>query len=333
MVEYTLAEVATQRRLLAQDVSAVMVQVVPQWIRLLEGRSLRRVLVVGSGDSWAAGKAATISFARQGIASRVEGPASVIGAGQAGLMGDDMAVVVSASGSNPTCVDVVRRLRGGGVPVAAVTGNPESLLAQVATDVVCWRLDGMRPSPGIRTYQASLLTLMTLAAAAGPADLDSAALSDSIRQSQSAHPKLVDHLVPLVMSDQGPWPPVVTALGAHVGSARYIAAKMVETAGLAARFDDLEDWWHVDRFAQPLRTPLVVLDLPAEAEDAGVALIERARATGRAVIRVTSAVSAGIPEPWWPLWHLGLGVDLALALARHRGVTPFSQSKTNEEAR
>ncbi|MDG4829593.1 SIS domain-containing protein [Solwaraspora sp. WMMD1047] len=323
MAEYDLAEVARQRHLLADDVRTVLAQTTPGWGAVLAGPPPRSVLVVGSGDSWAAGHAASIALADAGVLVRTETPTAVLSRRSAEFADVRLAVVVSASGGNAAAVAVAQRLRRLGLPVVAVTGDPASPLARAAEHTVGWRLAGLAPCPGVRTYQASLLTLMALVP--GLAADGGAALAATVERSYGAHDELVRELLPGILDRRGSGVPVFAALGAHLGSARYAAAKVVETAGIPARAEDLEEWWHVARFAEPPGSPLIVLDLPAGAAEAGADLVARARAGGgRTVVTLTSAGAAGVPEPWWPLWHLGFGVDLGYALARHRGVRPFA---------
>ena len=321
MPDYDLAEVARQRTRLPDDVAPVLADCLDQWAAVRFQRTLQRVLVVGNGDSLAAAEGCALALREAAIHTVTATPTATLAA-QPDHTAYDLVVVISASGRNPNCTELARRLTAAGTPVAAITGDPNSPLAGAARHVIAWSLTGLEPAPGIRTYQANVLALLALAAVRSGQAPDPSVLVRVIEGSGPAHADLVAELADRVVV--GWTAPVIAALGAHVGSARYAAAKQVETAGLLAHPHDLEEWWHVARFAQPGETPVLVLDPPALLATDAAELADKVEARGHPVFRANRAGLHEVPEAWWPLWHQGLAVDLAHTLAERRGVRPFA---------
>jgi glucosamine--fructose-6-phosphate aminotransferase (isomerizing) len=75
--------------------------------------------------------------------------------------------------------------------------------------------------------------------------------------------------------------------GPSYGTALFSAAKMIEAAGVFALGEDLEEWWHVPRFAYPIDMPVFVIAPPGRSYWRAGDLAATARALGRRVIAVT----------------------------------------------
>ena len=343
---YTLDEVERQADALPGDLAALTAAAgaARQVSARLAGCGA--VVLVGSGDSRHAALAARPAFAAAGVAARVVAATTLARElrDSPGLLARRPPVIgVSASGSNPAVVQALAQARAGGLDTVAVTGQADSPLARAAAGTL--RLDpgSSRPSPGIRTYQASLLGLLHLARAlAEPGarteaftaldDLDG--LRDAQRRAlaaarQSAAPvaRLLRD-VPLVR---------IVAAGSAAGTAGHLGAKLTEVAGVPSAVAELDDWWHVHRFGHPVAHPVVFLIPPGPDRDAAVAsavrTAERRRvlvvagesdAGARAAAEHAVPVPDGVPELARPLVDAaGAGV-LAAALARLLGRAPFS---------
>ena len=83
--------------------------------------------------------------------------------------------------------------------------------------------------------------------------------------------------------------PVVVMLGSgpSYGTALYSAAKLVEAAGVFVLGQDLEEWWHVERFSYPVDMPVFVIAPPGRSHWRAQSVAATARGLGRRVITVT----------------------------------------------
>ncbi|WP_411138725.1 SIS domain-containing protein [Streptomyces sp. C10] len=322
------------------------------------GEALRRVVLVGSGDSHHAGRAAQLAFVRlTGLPCEALGTQQFLDYGMlgpAGLNAATLVVAVSASGSSPRLVTTVRRARAHGFPALAVTGRAGSALGEAAGREVAAALGLTERSPGIRTYQASLLALLLLAVRLGgvrhalpgsdPAAEDAlvaeiAATADAVRATADAADAPCRELAARLTEAGRPWTPLVFAgTGPAGGSAMYAAAKVVEAAGLPAYAQDLEEYWHIERFADPADAPLVVLAPPGLGHPRAAELAAAATRRGRRVIVAigpddtaltgtawhTVPVAGTAREEWSPLTgHVFAGL-LGARLADRLDRTPFS---------
>jgi glucosamine--fructose-6-phosphate aminotransferase (isomerizing) len=254
-------------------------------------------------------------------------PARVIPRDQITVIG------VSASGGNPSLVTAVTAARADGCRTIAVTANADSPLATAAETTVRVSPGPLEPSPGIRTYQASLVGLLHLAGGLGgggnpAADLLVHAVERSIALARPHLPALADALAaaPVVM---------VVGSGPGLGTARHVAAKITESAGLPAVGVELEDWWHVHRFGHDRRHPVLFIATPGPAREAVLAMARRT-AQRRTVVLIAAEddreardlgqvvpVAAGVPDTYRPLTdHVFAGL-LAAGLAHRRGALPF----------
>ena len=80
---------------------------------------------------------------------------------------------------------------------------------------------------------------------------------------------------------------IMVGSGPSYGTALFSAAKVVEAAGILAMGQDLEEWWHVERFAYPVEMPVFVIAPPGRSHWRAGDLAATARALGRRVIAVT----------------------------------------------
>ncbi|MHC8421390.1 SIS domain-containing protein [Streptomyces sp. NB004] len=242
------------------------------------------VHLVGDGDSYYAAVSAELAFrslagvdcAATPALGFLEYEAPWLGSRSGG--GRRLVVGVSASGFTPRVVEALARAGRQGAATLAVTGVPDSPLARAADHTLPVRLAGGEPSPGIRTYQASLLALLLLAVRLGEArrhhtrdDRDAmegeiAALRDGVARTVAGLGDACGRVAELV----GDGPVVVmVGSGPALGTAQYGAAKLIEGAGVFARGQDLEEWNHVERFAGPYDMPLFVLAPPGRSHALG----------------------------------------------------------------
>lgn len=317
----------------------------PRWA------SVDTVSIVGDGDSYHAACAVRTAFAAlAGVDCR---PVSALPFVEYEPLGADrrpprteLTLAVSASGRTPLVVRAVERARECGAGTVAVTGTPGSPLAEAADGALLVGLPDSERSPGVRTYQASLLGLLLIAVrlgelrghlAAPEADAlreELAALADPVAATVRAARERCREPAELI-AEAGVLS--VVGSGPSYGTALFAAAKVVETSGVLAVGQDLEEWCHVERFARPPGMPVVVVAAPGRSHGHAVRVAERAASLGRRVIAVAPEDDADVARHAWavlpvagrareefsPLLHHVFAAPLACHLARHLGRAPF----------
>ena len=185
-------------------------------------------------------------------------------------------------------------------------------MARTADRAIVVELPQKERSPGIRTYQASLLGLLLVAIQLGEMQArQSQPEADALRQELVALADVVDATNAAVkepcqeVAEAVATAPTLVMLGSgpSYGTALFSAAKMVEAAGIFAMGQDLEEWWHVERFAYPVDMPVFVLAPPGRSHWRAGEVAATARGLGRRVIAVaprTIARSPAMPTPCYP---------------------------------
>jgi glucosamine--fructose-6-phosphate aminotransferase (isomerizing) len=263
-------------------------------------RSLERLYVTGCGDSHHAAAASELAFHElggvpcQGLSalpfSRYTVPflphprrTAVIG--------------VSVSGEVARTVEALRLAQQAGATTIGLTGDPNSRLAQAAEHIVQVRVTPRHqvPTPGVRSYVASLLMLYLLAVRIGELRGGLGAdAADAARRELLDLPEAVEATVgsnesttkQLAVNWTDPGEYVFLGGGPNYGTALFWAAKVLEASGEPAVGQDVEEWTHLQYFGRAKKTPTFVIDAGgrggSRAHEAAVA----ARAIGRRVVAV-----------------------------------------------
>ncbi|GDY59607.1 hypothetical protein SVIO_102300 [Streptomyces violaceusniger] len=177
----------------------------------------------------------------------------------------------------------------------ALTGTPGSAVTRAADRFLLVDLEQIERSPGIRTYQASVLGMLLIALqlaevrrtnsseAAATLRRELAGLADTMDATAKAIKERCARLAEVIAEA-----PVVTVVGSgpNHGTAQYGAAKLAEAAGVFAAGQDLEEWSHVERFAYPVDMPVFVIAPPGRSQQRAARLAEQASRLGRHVIAV-----------------------------------------------
>ena len=158
-------------------------------------------------------------------------------------------------------VQAIERAKEHGALTIALTGTQKSAVTQAADRSIVVELPQKERSPGIRTYQASLLGMLLVAIQLGEMQSKySQAEANALRQELAALADVVGATNAAIkgrcreVADMIAATPVLVMLGSgpSYGTALFSAAKLVEAAGIFALGQDLEEWWHVERFAYPV---------------------------------------------------------------------------------
>ena len=266
----------------------------------LEWRSVKKVYLIGDGDSYHASCAAEMAF--EAIADVSCEPLSAqrfvdygaVWLRQAALH-QTLVIATSASGGTKRVVQAIERAKEHGALTMALTGIPKSAVTQVADRSIVVELTQKERSPGIRTYQASLLGMLLVAIQLGEMQgKNSQAEANGLRQELVASADVVDattdtlkgrcrEVAEMIVDSSSM---VMLGSGPSYGTALYGAAKMIEAAGIFAMGQDLEEWWHVERFANPVDMPVFVISPPGRSHWRAGDLAATARGLGRRVIAV-----------------------------------------------
>lgn len=207
-----------------------------------------------------------------------------------------LVIAVSASGSTERVAQAVTAARRRGALTVAVVGGATGAVAQAAERAIVIELPQLRRSPGIRTYQASLLGLLLCAVRMGEARSqytdpqarrlreELAALAEPVHQTAAMIKNRCRDVAGIAASS-----PVMamTGSGPSYGTALFAAAKMIEAAGVFAAAQDLEEWCHVECHAYPDDMPVFVIAPPGRSHGRATVLAAKARRRGRQVIAVT----------------------------------------------
>ncbi len=133
-----------------------------------EWTSIDRVYLTGDGDSYHAGLAAQWAFTTiAGIDCQALSAQRLLSYGPdlftRGPRRRALVIGTSASGDTERVGQVLAQARDRGAMTLALTGRPGSLVTQAAEHRVVVELADSQPSPGLRTYQGSLLGLLLIA--------------------------------------------------------------------------------------------------------------------------------------------------------------------------
>ena len=289
---------------LADDLRA-LTRPVDQQIRTiltpLEWRAVNKVYLTGDGDSYHASCAVEMAFETLAhVACTPMSAQRFLDYGAAWMHPttphQTLVVATSASGGTKRVVQAIERAKEHGALTIALTGTPNSAVTQVADRIIVVELPQKERSPGIRTYQASLLGMLLVAIQLSEMrDRYHQDEANGLRQELVALADVVDATTDAIkgrcreVADMIADTPAMVMVGSgpSYGTALFSAAKMVEAAGIFALGQDLEEWWHVERFAYPVEMPVFVIAPPGRSYWRAGDLTATARALGRRVIAVT----------------------------------------------
>ncbi len=266
---------------------------------------LRKVYIVGDGDSYHAAEGAELAFKTVAQIAVESMSAQRFLDYAADWMEsyrpqDVLVIGISASGRTERVVQSLGRARDRQALTLALTGTAESKLSQTADRTALVALPDMGPSPGIRTYNASLMGLYLLAIRLGEVrsrlkPSDAAALREELldlagdMESTLSVSEQVAEAAVAFTKDANKM--MFVGSGPSYGSALFCAAKVVEASGVLAVGQDLEEWSHVERYAHPADLPdmpLFIIAPPGRSYSRAVELASLAKTLGRRVIAIVA---------------------------------------------
>ena len=259
------------------------------------------VYLTGDGDSYHAACAAAMAFETIAGRGSCEPLSALRFFGYCApwlrpeAAGRPLVIAVSASGATQRVAQAIEAAKQHGALTIAITGAAGGAVTQAADRALVIELDRPERSPGIRTYQASLLGLLLTAIHLGHARGDySQQQARALRDELSALAGAVAATATIKdqcrdVAGMAACSPVLvmTGSGPSYGTALFAAAKMTETAGVFAAGQDLEEWCHVERFAYPDAMPVFVIAPPGRSRQDAATVAATAQRQGRQVIAVT----------------------------------------------
>jgi glucosamine--fructose-6-phosphate aminotransferase (isomerizing) len=204
--------------------------------------------------------------------------------------GRALVIAISASGRTERGLQSLARAKEYGALTVALTGTPGSPFTEAGERVVLVDLPDFGRSPGIRTYNASLMGLAAIALRLGEAH----GKYDAVHV-ESVHAQIAGLAEVMTATLEATAAPAQAAAdawqdaqiqawlgsGPSYGTALFSAAKVVEAAGIFAIGQDLEEWAHVERFVYPDDMPTVIIAPPGRSHWRAIRLAELVKKLGR----------------------------------------------------
>jgi glucosamine--fructose-6-phosphate aminotransferase (isomerizing) len=304
------------------------------------------IYTAGCGDSFYAGLACAMAFARfcrlpvKALPamqfSRYEVDHLVLPAGFFGI---------SHSGHVSRSIEAVAMARDAGAETIAVTGNSTSRITQEANAVLALPIQPMGRAPGIRSYTVQLLTLLLCALRMGEIRrVLSPAVATAWRQqlqevasNMAATIQVNDALARQTAErwrDEPAW--VFLGAGPSYATGLFCAAKLVESCGVNAWAQELEEWGHIQFFNRREHTPTCLIMPPGRSVERALELLPYVKGIGRHTLVVADSTQPFLPsqvdtvlpiaqpvdEVFSPLVYCLAGELLAYYLAESKD-TPF----------
>jgi glucosamine--fructose-6-phosphate aminotransferase (isomerizing) len=211
---------------------------------------------------------------------------------------------ISNSGNVSRSIEAVTMARDAGADTIAVTGNSTGNITREAHAVLALPILPMGRSPGIRSYTIQLLTLFLCALCLGemrqvlsPAEADSwrqrlREVANCMEATIQANDALIKRLVERV-HDEPDW--VFVGAGPSYATALFCAAKLVESCGVHAWAQELEEWSHIQFFNRREHTPTCLILPPGRSVDRALELLPYIKGIGRYTLVVTHSEQPLLP--------------------------------------
>jgi glucosamine--fructose-6-phosphate aminotransferase (isomerizing) len=252
---------------------------------------------------------------------------------------------ISNSGRVSRTLEAVAMARDAGIDTIAVTGNSTSSITREAAATMAISIPSMGRAPGIRSYTVQLLTLLLCALRLGeirqvlsPEEATTwrqrlhdvaTTMEETIATNDAPIRSLAEH-----WRNEQDW--VFVGAGPSYATALFSAAKLVESCGVHAWAQELEEWSHIQFFNRRVQTPTCVILPPGRSVDRALELLPYMKGIGRSTIAVASGMQPFLPtqvdtvlpvprqvdETFSPLVYCLAGELLAYYLAEMRD-TPF----------
>lgn len=235
---------------------------------------LRRIIVIGCGDSYAAG----LSM-KPAIEYLTGLPTEVLSAMQLaryedpdtfGKPGSTLVFAVSNSGAVTRVVEAVQRTSNHGCLTLAITAKPESALAKAAKKRVPISIPPFAAGSGngVRSYVISMLSLLLVAIRIGEVrkrymmtDTEDYlnAICEYADAFEKALPAIDEQMITFAKTSVDKTLFDFLGSGGNYGTAWFSQAKIIEATGDFATYSDMESWMHLNCFFRELPKKVTVI--------------------------------------------------------------------------
>jgi fructoselysine-6-P-deglycase FrlB-like protein len=338
-IKWMLEEIRTAPKVVAAQL-ATMDASLDQLAASVVKSEITHLYLVGCGDSFFAGAAATLAFARHaGIPAEAIHALDMARYRVRYLPSNSAVLCISYSGAVGRTIEAAAQARAFGHRVIALTGNQASPLAKEATDLVAMNVPSLGSTPGTISFLSMLVALFNLALHWGAArgndiagarralERASELTGQTLARSEAPAARLADRLQSRV---------AITYIGAgpNDATARFGAAKLYEGPQMRGTATNVEEWAHGEYFISGAGRPVIVVAPSGAASDrVGEILAELAFINADVTLvsdqRSPNAgnlipLAPGLPEEFSPLLAaLPLSL-LAYHLARLRGKRSYN---------
>lgn len=274
-------------------------------------KTINHVVATGDGDSWHAAMGVKLAF--QLFSGVKYTPISALKYLEYGIENNIhqtspsalLIMGISASGRSTRVVHSLKKAKNisNEITTLALVGTPGSQLDVASELAFSTQIEDFGPSPGIRTYVASLMGGYALAIRLG---LVKGRLTEAEAQIEKekilALADVIDETLESVKSKakaaaiimkEAPFFSFVGS-GPSFASAYFSAAKVVEAAGVFSTAQDLEEWVHIEHHAYPTDSPVYVVAPPGRSHDRAKKLIKLLKLLGHPVMAVAESDDAEI---------------------------------------
>jgi fructoselysine-6-P-deglycase FrlB-like protein len=301
---------------------------------------ITNLYLVGCGDSFFAGAAATLAFARHaGIPAEAIHALDMARYRVRYLPANTAVLCISYSGEVGRTIEAAAQARAFGHRVIALTGNEGSPLAKEATDLVAMHVPSLGSTPGTISFLSMLVALFNLALHWGAArGNDVAGARQALgRASELTAQTLVRSDTPAArLAERLQYRAAITYIGAgpNDATARFGAAKLYEGPQMRGVATNVEEWAHGEYFISGDRQPVIVVAPGGAASDRVGEILDELAFINADVTLISDQPSLnagnviplapGLPEEFSPLLAaLPLSL-LAYHLARLRGKRSYN---------
>lgn len=337
-------EIAMIPGLLAEQLESLAAPI-SSLARALYESGIEHLYLSGCGDSAFAGAAAVLAFQKHAGIDAEGIHALDLARYRVRYLPPHSAVVcISFSGKVGRTIEAALQARRFGHRVLVITGNPDSPLAQTATDMLPLSVPTLGYSPGTSTYLAILAALLSLSLAWGEArgrDVSGAwkllrnaplLARQTLAETDKPARKLAEQCA------QHHW---ITFLGAgpNLATAQFGAAKLFEGPQRLGVATNIEEWAHEEYFVSGNGTPVLLVAPSGASFDRAAEILSELNFIGAQPAFISDArpgdipalfmpLSPGLPEEFSPLLA-ALPLSLfAFYLTRASGVERFAFSSS-----
>lgn len=212
---------------------------------------------------------------------------------------NSLIIGISASGGSKYVIQAISEANRlyPNIKTLSLCGTPNSKLEKAAQFHESVKIEEKGRTPGIRTYGASIIGLISLAFSINEKSNYKYSRKELTKYIVNKSKDIKKGMITInkigeMYSDlyDGSY---ITCLGSGptFGTAGFSAAKIVESSGIYSYAQDLEEWNHVESFSYPTTSLLIVFANPGPTYRRAKSLIDSALKLGHKIIVITPEVN------------------------------------------